>query len=59
MYDICPKLTIKTPDRHHSRYSGVFSFLVFNFEQILYIVMVFPLLTLSKYRLEKFYVSSM
>ena len=41
MCEICSKLTIKTPEQR----SGVF---VVNFEQISYIVLVFPLLILYK-----------
>ena len=40
MCEICSKLTIKTPER-----SDVF---IVNFEQILHIVIMFPLLTLNK-----------
>ena len=39
------KLTIKTPERHQWRHSGVF---IVNFEHIPHIVLVFPLLTLNK-----------
>ena len=35
MYDICSKLTIKTPKRLPKRHSGVF---IINFEKILHIV---------------------
>ena len=61
MYEICPKLTIKTSKQHHPttpehgfltfsgsterRHSCVF---IVNFGQISYIVLVFPLLTLNK-----------
>ena len=41
MYEICSKLTIKTPEYH----SGVF---IVNFEQILNIDLVIRLLTLKK-----------
>ena len=41
MCDICLKSTIKTPERR----SGV---VIVNFEQISHIVLVFPLLALSK-----------
>ena len=41
--EICSKLTIKTPEQ---RRSGVF---IVNFENISHLVLVFPLLTLSKY----------
>ena len=43
---ICSKLTIKTPERRHWRRSGVF---IFNFERISHIILVFLLLTLSRY----------
>ena len=39
------KLTIKTPERHEWRRSGVF---IINFEHISHIVLVFRLLTLSR-----------
>ena len=42
--EICPKLTIKTPERHHWHRFGVF---VVNFEHILHLVLLFLLLTLS------------
>ena len=42
---ICPKLTIKTPERHHWRRSDVF---IVNFGHISHLVLVFLLLTLSK-----------
>ena len=42
---ICSKLTIKTPEWCQWRHSGVF---IINFEHIALIVLVFPLLTLSK-----------
>ena len=45
MREICLKLTIKTPERHHWRRSGVF---IINFEQISHIDLVFLLLTLNK-----------
>ena len=45
MCEICSKLTIKTPERRQWRSYGVF---IVNFEQILHIVLVFPLLTLNK-----------
>ena len=44
-YDICSKLTIKTPERRHWRRSGVF---IVNFEHISYLFLMFLLLTLSK-----------
>ena len=40
------KLETETSERHHWRRSGVF---ILNFEQILHITLVFPLLTLNKY----------
>ena len=44
--EICSKLMIKTPERRQWRpCSGVF---IVNFEQVSHIVLVFPLLTLSK-----------
>lgn len=43
MCDICVRLTLNTPERRHSRRSGV---IVVNFAQILH--MLFPLLTLNK-----------
>ena len=46
MCEICSKLTIKTPERRQWCPSGVF---IINFEQILYIPMVFPLLTFNKW----------
>ena len=42
--EICSKLTIKTPERHQRRCSGVF---IVNFEHISHLVLVFLLLTLS------------
>ena len=42
--EICSKLTIKTPERRHWRCSGFF---IVNFEHILHLVLVFPLLTLN------------
>ena len=41
----CPKFTIKTRKQRHWRRFGVF---IVNFEQILHIVLVFPLLILNK-----------
>ena len=41
--EICLKLTIKTPERHHWRCSGVF---LVNFEHISHLVLVVLLLTL-------------
>ena len=45
MCEIFPKLPMKMQTRRHWRLSDVF---IFNFEQILQIDLVFPLLTLSK-----------
>ena len=42
---ICSKLTIKTPERHHLRRSGIF---IVNFEHIPHILLVFLLLTLNE-----------
>ena len=44
-YEICSKLTIKTPERSHWRQSGVF---VVNFEHTSHHVVVFLFLTLSR-----------
>ena len=44
-FQICSKLTIKTPEGHQWRCSGVF---VANFEHISHLVLVFLLLTLSR-----------
>ena len=41
----CSKLSIKTPERHDWRRSGVF---IVNFEHISDLVLVFQLLTLSR-----------
>ena len=41
MWEICPNLTINTPERRQHR-SGVF-----NFEQIPYMVLMLPLFTLT------------
>ena len=43
--EICSKLTIKTPERHHWRSSDVF---IVNFERISHLLLVFLLLTLSR-----------
>ena len=43
--EICSKLTIKTPERRHWHRSAIF---IVNFERISHLVLVFPLLTLSK-----------
>ena len=45
IFEICSKLIIKTPERHHWRCSGV---VIVNFKQISHIVPVFILLTLNK-----------
>ena len=45
MCEICPKLTIKMPERRQLRRSGVF---IVNFEHISHLVQVFLLLTLSR-----------
>ena len=45
MCEICSKLTMNTPELRQWRRSGV---VIVNFEQISNIVLVFPLLTLSK-----------
>ena len=45
MYAICSVLTIKIPESRQWRRFGVF---IVNFEQILDIVLVFPLLYLNK-----------
>ena len=44
--EICSKLTINTPKRRQWRRSGVF---IVNFEHISHLVLVFLLLTLSRY----------
>ena len=43
-YEVCSKLTIKTPHRRQWRRSGVF---IVNFEHISHLVLVFLLLTLN------------
>ena len=43
--EICSKLTIKTPKRHHWRRSGVF---IINFEHISHLALVLLLVTLSR-----------
>ena len=43
-YEICSKLTIKTPERRQWRRSGVF---IVNFERISHLVLVFLSLTLN------------
>ena len=43
-WEICSKLTIKTPESHQLRRSGVF---IVNFENISHLVLVFLLLTLN------------
>ena len=45
-YEICSKLTIKTLERRHWRRAGVF---IINLEHILHLVLVFLVLTLSRY----------
>ena len=45
MYEICSKLTIKTPERRQRRHFGVF---IVNFEHISHLVLVSLLLTLSR-----------
>ena len=42
--EICSKLTIKTPERHHLRCSGA---LIVNFEHISHLVLVFLSLNLN------------
>ena len=42
--EICSKLTIKSPERRHWRYSGVF---IVNFKHISHLVRVFLLLILN------------
>ena len=44
-YEICSKLAIKIPERHHWRRSGIY---IMNFEHISHLVRVFTLLTLSR-----------
>ena len=44
--EICSKLAIKTPERCQWRWSGVF---IVNFEYFSHLVLVFPLLTLSRW----------
>ena len=44
--EICLKLTIKIPERRHWRRSSIF---IINFEHISDLVLVFLLLTLSRY----------
>ena len=43
-FEICSKLTIKTPERRHQHRSGIF---IVNFERISHLVLVFLLLTLN------------
>ena len=43
--EICPKLTIKIPERRHWHLSGI---VVVNFEHISHLALVFLLLTLSR-----------
>ena len=49
--EIFSKLTIKTPERHQRRRSGVF---IVNFENISHFFLVFLLLTLNKQMLDGF-----
>ena len=42
--EICSNLTIKSPERHQWRFSGVF---IVNFEHISHLALAFPLLTLK------------
>ena len=42
--EICPKLTIKIPERRHWRRSGIF---IVNFQHISRLLLVFLLLTLN------------
>ena len=44
-YEICSKLAIKIPERHHWRRSGIY---IMIFDHISHLVRVFPLLTLSR-----------
>ena len=44
-YEICSKLTMKTPERHHWGRSGIF---IVNFEHISDVALVFLLLTLRR-----------
>ena len=44
--EMCSKLTIKNPEQHHWRRSGVF---ILNFEYISHLVLVFLLITLNMY----------
>ena len=44
-YEICSKLTIKTPERRQLRRSGVF---IVNFDYISHLFLVFLLLNLNK-----------
>ena len=48
--DRCSKVTIKTPEQHHGRRSGVF---IVEFEYILRIFVVFLLITLNKKILDR------
>ena len=43
-FEICSKLTIKTPEQRHWRHFGIF---IVNFEDISHLVLVFLLLTLN------------
>ena len=44
-FEICSKLTIKTPERRHWRRSGAF---IVNFEHISHLFLAFLFLTLNK-----------
>ena len=43
--ELCSKITIKIPERHHWHCSRIF---IVNFEHILHLVVVFLMLTLSR-----------
>ena len=45
MSEFCSKISIKTPERHHRDRSDIF---IVKIEQISYIALVFPLLTLNE-----------
>ena len=46
MCEICSKLIIKTSERHHSTHCNIF---IVDFEQISHVILMFLLLTLSKW----------